>query len=219
MFWIFLSVIFWGLLHSLLASHKAKGITRRWLGEKAARFYRLAYNIFACVSFLPVLVIVALTPDRTLYLVPMPWSALMVAGQFLAVIGLVLGFRQTDAWEFLGLRQIAGVALSRRVEPVETLSKGPMETRQGRLVTNGLYHYVRHPLYSAGLAFIWLMPLVTVNLLAINVALTIYVIVGAIFEERKLRREFGQEYSDYAAVTPMLIPFTKRNKARRESSL
>ncbi len=203
MFWIILSVILWGLLHSLLASHKAKEITRRRLGEKAGRFYRLAYNLFACVSFLPVLVIAAFTPDRTLYLVPLPWSALMVAGQVLSVVALVAGFRQTDTWEFLGLRQITG----------------PVETRQGQLVTGGLYRYVRHPLYSAGLAFIWLMPLVTVNVLAINVALTIYVIVGAVFEERKLRREFSQAYADYAAITPMLIPFTKRNIARRESSL
>jgi len=30
--------------------------------------------------------------------------------------------------------------------------------------------------------------------------------VGAYFEERKLLREFGSEYADYRAVTPMIIP-------------
>ena len=87
-----------------------------------------------------------------------------------------------------------------------------METRQGSLVTNGLYRHVRHPLYSAGIAFIWLMPLMTVNVLAINLALTVYVVIGAVFEERRLRRYFGQAYADYAAVTPMFIPFIKGNK-------
>ena len=160
------------------------------------RYYRLGYNLFACISFLPVLVIAALNPDRRLYLVPLPWSVLMIIGELLSVVVLVIGFLQTDAWEFLGLRQAAG----------------PLETRQGSLVTGGLYRYVRHPLYTAGLAFIWLMPLMTVNVLAINLALTVYIIVGTIFEERKLRGSFGQAYSDYATRTPMFIPFTKWNK-------
>ncbi len=191
-----LSVLLWGFLHSLLASLKAKEWTRRWLGERLDRFYRLAYNIFSCISFLPVLVIAALTPDRTLYLVPLPWSAVMVFGEVLAAVALIIGFLQTDVWEFIGLRQVAG----------------PVETRGGKLVTRGLYRYVRHPLYTAGIAFIWLMPLMTVNVLAINIALTVYVVIGAVFEERKLRREFGQEYANYAARTPIFIPFMKWNK-------
>jgi protein-S-isoprenylcysteine O-methyltransferase Ste14 len=204
MFWLILSVLLWGVLHSLLASLKAKQLVRRRLGERAARFYRLAYNVFSVVSFLPVLAVAALTPDRTLYQVRLPWSALMIFGEILATVVLVVGFFQTDVWEFIGLRQAAGGAVS--------LSNGPVETNQGRLVTWGLYRYVRHPLYTAGIAFIWLMPLMTVNVLAINLALTVYVVVGAIFEERKLRGEFGQAYADYAARTPMFLPFTKWNK-------
>jgi protein-S-isoprenylcysteine O-methyltransferase Ste14 len=196
MIWLILSVLLWRLLHSLLASLKAKEIFRRRLGEKAERFYRLGYNIFSGISFLPVLVIAALTPNRTLYLVPLPWSALMILGMALALAALWIGFRQTDAWEVIGLRQVSG----------------PVETRGGTLVTRGLYRHVRHPLYSAGIAFLWLMPLITVNVLAISAALTIYVIAGAVFEERKLRGEFGQAYADYAAVTPMFLPFTKWNK-------
>ncbi len=200
MLWLILSVLLWGLLHSLLAALKVKEWARQVLGPVGNRFYRLAYNIFSIVSFLPVLAIAAITPDRTLYIVPLPWSALMVLGELLAVAALVIGFRQTDTWEFLGLRQLGE-------------SDGT-----SKLTTSGLYRYVRHPLYSAGLAFIWLMPLMTVNVLAINIALTIYVITGAYFEERKLRREFGQEYADYAAVTPMFIPFLKGNKSRRAAS-
>ncbi len=90
-----------------------------------------------------------------------------------------------------------------------------METAQGHLVITGVYRHVRHPLYSAGIVFIWLLPVMTVNVLAINIALTLYVLVGAYFEERKLRSKFGQEYIDYAAVTPMFIPFLKGNKMTR----
>ena len=170
-----------------------------------ASFYRLAYNLFAGVSFLPVLLIAAVTPDRRLYSVPLPWLGLMILGEILAVVALLAAFRQTDAWEFLGLRQLQGT-------PSDALPGDALETVQGRLVTSGLYRFVRHPLYTAGMVFIWLLPRMTVNVLAINIALSIYVVVGAYFEERKLRRAFGREYTDYAAVTPMFIPFLKGNK-------
>jgi protein-S-isoprenylcysteine O-methyltransferase Ste14 len=208
MFWLILSVLVWGIIHSLLASLKAKEMILRWFGENLARYYRLAYNLLAGLTFLPVLGFAAVTPDRRLYTIPLPWSALMVFGECLAVAALLVGFRQTDTWEFLGLRQLQ--SLASRGHP-----GGPVETVQGHLVTSGAYRYVRHPLYSAGIAFIWLLPVMTVNVLAINIVLTMYVVVGAFFEERKLRREFGREYTDYAAVTPMFIPYLKGNKKHR----
>lgn len=200
MVWLIFAVLLWGLIHSLLASMKAKELVRRWLGDRARRFYRLGYNVFASISFLPVLYLMFIVPDHGLYLVPLPWSGLMVLGELLSVAALVVGLHQTDAREFLGFRQ-----------PGES-------DKPSRLTNSGLYHYVRHPLYTAGLAFIWLMPLMTVNVLAINIALTAYVFVGATFEERKLRFEFGQKYVDYISTTPMFIPFLKGNKSPRESS-
>jgi methanethiol S-methyltransferase len=194
MFWLILAILFWGIIHSLLASLKAKELAAGWFGEKFMRFYRLLYNAFAVLSFVPVLAIAALTNSRMLYEVPFPWSGMMVLGEILALAGLVIGLFQTDAWEFLGLRQIKE-------------SDGP-----SRLNTSGLYRHVRHPLYSMGLAFIWLFPHMTLTILVINISLTIYILIGAFFEERKLRRAFGQEYIDYAAVTPMVIPFPKRKK-------
>jgi len=74
------------------------------------------------------------------------------------------------------------------------------------MVTNGLYRYVRHPLYTAGLVIIWLIPLMTYNLLALILGLTIYIFVGAYFEERKLLLEFGDVYAEYRQRTPMLVP-------------
>ena len=205
MIWLFLAVLLWGSIHSIMASTRVKAFFPGWFGEPIRRFYRLAYNILAGLSFLPVLAIAAATPDQRIYLVPLPWSVLMILGELLAAAMLLVGFRETDIWEFLGLRQFNGSSTGAKKD-------GPIETKSGHLVTTGLYRYVRHPLYSAGLAFIWLIPLMTANVLAINSALTIYVVIGAYFEERKLLVEFGREYSDYAAVTPMFVPFMKGNK-------
>jgi protein-S-isoprenylcysteine O-methyltransferase Ste14 len=104
---------------------------------------------------------------------------------------LLLGLLQTDVWSFLGFRQ---------------LLRPDSDDQPARLVLTGLYRWVRHPLYTAGLIFIWLTPVMTVNVLAMNAGLTIYIVVGAIFEERKLLKEYGQAYADYRKRTPMLIP-------------
>jgi protein-S-isoprenylcysteine O-methyltransferase Ste14 len=193
MIWLVLSILVWGVVHSLLASLQAKEVARRWFGTKGIRFYRLFYNGFAVASFLPVLGVAVLTPDRILYAVRFPW-------EILAIVGLGAGVLKTGVWEFLGLQPFMG------------------NEKPARLTIAGLYHYVRHPLYAAGLAIIWLLPHMTVNVLVMNIVLTIYILVGAFFEERKLRHEFGQDYIDYAAVTPMLIPFTKWNKKHPRSS-
>ena len=198
--WLVLVVLTWGLVHSLLATVKTREWFRQTLGTRLSRLYRLGYNLFAVLSFLPVPVIMVLVPDHRLYLVPLPWSGLMVLGELLALVVIVLGLRQTGTLEFLGLR-IA-----------DESDKPP------RLTTGGLYHYVRHPLYTAGMAFIWLLPFMTVNILAVNISMTVYVIIGATFEERKLQSVFGQEYADYKTDTPMFIPFLKGNKTRRAAS-
>jgi protein-S-isoprenylcysteine O-methyltransferase Ste14 len=136
-------------------------------------------------------------PDQVLYRIPAPWVYLSVTGQVAAIVMLAVGVLQTDTLSFVGLRQ---------------LIEG--EQRESQLVTRGLYRWMRHPLYTAGLLFIWLTPVMSQNSLVVTIAATIYIIVGAIFEERKLKHEFGQAYERYKAETPMLIPGLKfgRNK-------
>ncbi len=188
-FWLTLAVLIWGVVHSYLASSGAKKWMRRVLGESVMRFYRFGYNIFSVVSFLPILWLMVVLPDRVLYQIPVPWMYLSLAGQLAAVVLLVVGVLQTDTLSFVGLRQ---------------LFEG--KERSSRLVISGLYHWVRHPLYTAGLLFIWLTPAMSQNSLVVFIAATVYILVGAFFEERKLEREFGEAYLEYKAATPMLIP-------------
>ena len=191
MFWLIVGIALWGILHSLLASLGFKSLLRRLLGDVFMRFYRLLYNLLAVVSILPVLYLMVSLPDRTLYQVPTPWSYLMLAGQGLSVLFLLVAVLQTDVLSFAGLRQL-----------VE-------EEKTGNLVTSGLYRSVRHPLYTFSLAILWLSPSMSMNPFIVYVGLTIYVLIGIFFEERKLLREFGQAYTQYKSMTPMLIPAPK----------
>jgi protein-S-isoprenylcysteine O-methyltransferase Ste14 len=187
------AILVWGFVHSLLATFGTKARMRQWFGAGADRWYRLAYNLVGILTFLPILGLVGLYPGETLYVIPTPWSFLALAGQLLAVVALIIGLQQTGVWTFLGIKQLL-------------VNQGHNETR---MVTDGLYRWVRHPLYTAGLVFIWLTPLMTVNLLVLNLGLTLYLVVGAIYEERKLVREFGEQYVRYQEKVPMLIPLVK----------
>lgn len=191
MLWLLLSIALWGIVHSLLAFTAVKDFFQRRFGDGFMRFYRLFYNIFAAISFLPVLYLMITLPDRILYQVPAPFSTLMYAGQGLSILLLGVAALQTDLLSFAGLRQL--------VEVEET----------GPLITSGLYRYVRHPLYTFSLSFLWLSPRMTLNSFVVYLSLTLYILVGIFFEERKLVRAFGQDYENYRSVTPMLIPGRK----------
>jgi protein-S-isoprenylcysteine O-methyltransferase Ste14 len=186
-----ISLLLWGVIHTLLASLGFKSFLAKSLGKTLMRGYRLTYNAFALISFLPTLYLVATLPDAPLYSVPAPVSYLMLLGQGLGLILLIVGVLQTDTLSFVGLRPLFE------------------EEIPNALVTNGLYRLVRHPLYTAGLLVLWLTPIATVNSFTMYVGATIYLLVGAYFEERKLLREFGQAYAEYKSRTPMLIPWLK----------
>ena len=188
MFWLIIAIVVWGIVHSLLASFGFKDLLRRSFGDGVMRFYRLLYNLFAVISFLPAFYLMVSLPDQSLYRVPSPWSYLMRAGQGISLLLLIISVLQTDILSFVGLRQL-----------VE-------EEKQGALVTRGLYRLVRHPLYTFSLFILWLSPSISLNSFIVYMALTIYILIGIIFEERKLLREFGQDYANYRAATPMLIP-------------
>ena len=194
-------VLVYGAVHSLLASVGAKQWARSHLGPGTDRFYRLAYNAFAVVSFVPVLALLAWLPGKTIYHLRLPWSALALTGQAAALMTLAAGLLQTDPWSFLGLRQVT------EVKPAEP----------GHLIVTGVYRWVRHPLYTAGLLLIWLTPVMTTSILALNLSLTLYIIVGSGLEERRLRAEFGQAYTNYQAAVPGLIPRPPRASIPRTS--
>ena len=188
MIWLILIIIVWGIVHSIMASLGFKDFLRRTFEDGWMRFYRLFYNVFSVLSFAPIFYLVFALPSKNLYQAPAPWNYLMLAGQGLSALLLLVAVLQTDTLSFVGLRQLFE------------------DEKNGELVTRGLYHLMRHPLYTFGLLFLWLSPEMTVNSFVFYILLTFYILVGAYFEERKLLREFGQAYADYKDSTPMLIP-------------
>jgi protein-S-isoprenylcysteine O-methyltransferase Ste14 len=201
-FWlILLAVLAYGLVHSILASLTTKARARQWIGPTSNRWFRVAYNLIAAVTLLPILLLPILLIDKEIYTIHFPWVILTLTIQLLAVMVAIIVLRQTGIRSFIGIRQLFL----------------PEDTSPPRLVTSGLYRYVRHPIYTAGLILIWLIPILTWNLLALNLGLTAYTFIGAYFEERKLLREFGDSYAEYREHTPMLIPGLKIGRTKQQA--
>lgn len=197
--WILLTLLLYGVIHSVLAAHRTKDWVKAWWGERHYnRYYRLFFSVQAAVLFVPVLLLVGFLPDAIIYRIPAPWVYLTIALQILALFGILHSIMLTGMLRFTGIQQA--------VDPEQ--AQKPI-----KLVNKSLYRWVRHPIYTCIFLFIWLVPVMTWNVLALNIGISIYNILGALLEERKLLSEFGQPYVEYSQRTSFLIPgFKIRNR-------
>jgi protein-S-isoprenylcysteine O-methyltransferase Ste14 len=188
------SMIVWAALHSLLASSYAKGLARRLLGRSADHWYRLFYVFVSGVTLLPVLALLAMLPDQTLYVVPAPWKWMMRGVQGITLAGLTVAFWETGPFDFLGL-----TPLHPSRQPGSTL-----------LRVRGMHCWVRHPLYTLSILLIWMAPTMTVNGFVTYLFATLYLYIGSIHEETRLVAEFGKAFEDYQKQVPRLVPRPSR---------
>jgi protein-S-isoprenylcysteine O-methyltransferase Ste14 len=189
------------VVHSLTAGLKPKGLLARILPERfVLGWYRLFYNIFATLTFIPVLVLVALLPAETLYRVEStPLVVLLILLQGAGVVGLLVSLLQVDLMRFIGFKQAAAYLQGR-----------PLPLPDEPLVTSGMYGLVRHPLYFFGLLILWPSPVMTTTQLGFNLGITAYVVIGSLIEERRMRRFFGDEYKEYQQHVPWLLPLPRK---------
>jgi protein-S-isoprenylcysteine O-methyltransferase Ste14 len=145
---------------------------------------------------------------------------------FEAVLGLIvlnaphwfahpLGARQLASWLLLSVSLVFvlwGFALLRQAggfSPAAEVSPSFAWENTGRLVTTGIYHYIRHPMYSSLLFLAWgaLLKSVTISALVLGAAAPLALAATAKFEEAENVARFGQEYRDYMARTRRFVPF------------
>jgi len=105
---------------------------------------------------------------------------------------------------FAGLILVAAIYLVRsghRAASDEVLSSS-------RLLTDGAFSRVRHPLYLASLLFYLFLVAISLSLISLLVFMGVFIFYNAIaaYEERFLEKKFGQEYSDYRKKVPRWIP-------------
>ncbi|MBI2311287.1 MAG: isoprenylcysteine carboxylmethyltransferase family protein [Betaproteobacteria bacterium] len=199
---------------AVLHSAGAREPLKRWLARVAgeffvAHFWRTVY----CGASIGALywgiasLLWARLPDNDAWLFIYPawaWTGITLV-HLGSVVLLYAAFLQSDYLEFLGLRQAwRGVlALAGRPQPPLPLFG------TDRLVTVGLYRWVRHPMLSAGLLFL-LTSGPTLNNLVYTALYAAYMVVGAWYEEKRLVRIFGQAYLDYRRRVGAFLPRPSR---------
>ncbi len=178
----------WCLLHSLLALEAFK---KKVFRSVAPAPYRLFYTLFSFLSLAPVGLFYLSLPARPLVTYPFPWSLAIATVFVFFLLAALLSFRRFDTAGFLGLRE-----------------------EKAGLITTGTFRYSRHPMYTASIGLLWARSLLDKDLV-LNALFSIYLIVGAFIEERRLLRQYGDEYRDYQSRTPMFFPLSFRRKAER----
>ena len=111
---------------------------------------------------------------------------LVIAGQLFA-IGLSIWARKS----FIGGK------FSIHAQPVER-----------PLLLSGPYKYIRHPMYTAALLFIWSSILGHLSIINIIIGLVVTgIIVIRIIVEEHFLNEYYADYTDYSVKTRRIIPF------------
>lgn len=147
---------------------------------------------------------------------------LLVAAQFILIglcvlpLGPVIGSGQLRP---LGL---ACLALAAVVGGLALLAMGsdtrvhPVPDAQTPLRMNGIYAWIRHPMYAAVLLACLGVTLSTGRVLSLLsfLALVVVLHVKAQFEDRMLQEKFGWQFAVYASRVPAVVPAPWRSRAR-----
>lgn len=114
-------------------------------------------------------------------------AALLIVVQLYGVWLIAQSVRGIDALELAGIRREA--------------ARGPLQVK-------GPYAFVRHPLYFGWVLAVFGAAHMTGDRLAFAAITTLYLVIAIPWEERSLRRSFGEDYARYArAVRWRIIPF------------
>lgn len=199
-----------GVVHSLFASRTAKRAATRTFGERNRNgLYRIFYIGQSLVTFVLLAAYIRRQPSRQIYRVEGSLAFLMHAIQAGAVVYATAAARQ------VGMRRITGVESFLEwlgggpVRP-EPEAQGPALDEEGGNRAAGPFGWSRHPLNFAPLPIFWLWPRMTTNLMAFNTVATVYLVLGSLHEEARLREEFGDDYDAYMnRGIPFYLPAPK----------
>jgi protein-S-isoprenylcysteine O-methyltransferase Ste14 len=119
------------------------------------------------------------------------WRWLALAVQSVAGVATLISAGKLDVLRLAGVRQTLGSG-----------AEQPLVRRAGG------YGLVRHPIYLEWCLFVWSAPTMTATRAVFAIISTFYLMVAVPFEERDLRRLYGQDYETYTTkVRWRMIPF------------
>ncbi len=194
--------ILWCVLHSVMITPRLTDFLHHRVGRHMA-YYRFVYVVISIATLAPVLWYQWRIETVTWWQWHWPWTLAQYMGLLASGLIFLLAARRYDQRFFFGLRQIADHREDRNTE-------------FSGFEASGILRRMRHPYYSAGILLLVFWGDFTAANLILKIVGIGYFIIGAFLEERKLVREFGEEYRHYQKAVPMFIPRLGAPPARRE---
>ena len=187
-----------GVQHSVMAR---RGFKRWWCGVMPPAIERSTYLVATCLVLALLFAFWVPIPTPLVWQVHSPAGTTLLWSLFaLGWVIVVISSYLIDHFELFGLRQ-AFAPLAHR-SPREIEFRTPL-----------LYRHVRHPLYVGFLVSLWAAPVMSMGHLLFAAGLSLYILIGIVFEERDLIHRFGERYRRYREEVAMLVPFA-RTRAR-----
>jgi hypothetical protein len=193
-------------IHSLLASRQAKHLVRQIAGPRYRNgLYRLAYNAQSVLLLAWAARWFSRLPDRELYRAKPPWSWLFRVGQAASLGVLLSGVQVIGPLDFAGVTQLRGLLAGHDPGP-EPEAQGPPMSADGEMVTDEAFRLTRHPSNLGALGFFLLFPRMTANRAVLAALVALYVVLGSLHEEHRLRAAYGVPFEEYRRKVPFLVP-------------
>lgn len=187
----------YGFIHSILASEKVKIFFRQNFGKLIA-FYRLGFNVFAVVG-LYLIWDLAPHPSLQIYKLLPPYDYLVLIPQLLALVGIFWCFKYVCFKEFIGLSQIGRYLKG-------DYSDNELDENY-TLRIEGPYKFSRHPIYLFSIIILLFRAEMNLAYLTMFISFTAYFYIGSYYEEKKMVRLFGDEYTNYQNKVPRIFPY------------
>ena len=110
---------------------------------------------------------------------------------------------------FSGITSLWRLLTGKDIRP-EPEAQGPPLGAGGEVVGSGAFRFTRHPGNLGALGFFLLLPRMTANRAVLTALVTLYVVLGSMHEEQRLKAAYGAAYERYRRTAPFMIPRPSR---------
>jgi protein-S-isoprenylcysteine O-methyltransferase Ste14 len=187
-------IALFGLQHSVMARSSFKHWWTRFIPEPIERS---TYVLFSDLAFVVLFACWQPLPGDAWHVANPVLQALLWALALLGVMMMTAATFAIDHCDLFGLRQVWDYFRGRTSPDV------PFQIPV-------LYRFSRHPLMLGLLLALWSTPQMTWGRLLFVAGMSVYIFIGVQFEERDLRRRFGEDYERYRRRVPMFLGMPRR---------
>ena len=183
-------LLLFGLQHSIMARQRFKN----WITQFIPPPLERSTYLYATTLVFILLILLWQPVEGRVWVLTAPLHIWIIRSFTIQGIIIVMwAVLVQDPFEFIGWRQLRSAI--RNTPFPNPVFKDPFP-----------YSMVRHPIYFGTLLLFWATPDMGISRLIFCIGMTTYIFIGIYYEERSLRRTFGEKYEAYQKRVPRIFP-------------